>query len=196
METGKLRRHSKRQKAFIWEKKRIKNPVQNCFSIRYGGKVIILFSMSWEGRQWWKTSCGGSLLHWTWDEDDKQVNKPPADFNNWNPPHAQGGLRWQWRQKQRPQSREALFTHAHSSNTSQRKVDKKRRSSSVWWWSVTFTSSSGSDSISCGVPWCIAGRGEMTQWTKPGSYRERASRWENKKIRAWKWSSEKQEKAS
>lgn len=161
--------------------------MQNCFSIRYGGKVIILFSMSWKGRLWWKTSCGGSRLHWTWDEDDKQINKPPADLNDWHHPtpmrkggHADNDGSTAAASAKPRSVFHATHTRVCSSDTSQRKVDDKRSSSSVWWWRVTFTSSSGSDSISCGVPWCIAGRGEMTQWTKPGSYRERASRWENK----------------
>lgn len=184
-------------------KKKKKNPVQNCFSIRYEGKVIILISMSWEGRQWWKTSCGGSRLHWTWDEDDKQVNKPPAGLKRLAPaPSAGGGHGWQWRQQQRPQSREAYFTpHTHTDAGSQQQHKptqswrQKKKQFRVMMKSHVYLIIR----IRLHILWCSmmhCGQRRDDTMDKARKLSWAGEQVGKQKFRAWEWSSEKQEKAS
>lgn len=210
METGKLRRQTVEGRGVSSERKKgKKNPVQTCFIISYGTKVIILFSMSWEGRQWWKTSCGGSRLHWTWDEEDKQVNKPPADLNDWHTPlphtpamrkggHADNvGSSSSVCKAEKRLSRQNTRTHAglqqqHKPTQSWRQKKKQFRvmmKSHVYliirirlhilWCSMMHCGQRRDDTMDKARKLSWAGE----QVGKP-------------KFRAWKWSSEKQEKAS
>lgn len=56
----------------------------------------------------------------------------------------------------------------------------------MWWWRICFTSSSGSDSISCGIPRCIAGEERDDTMESRGVI---VSGDVETKFRGWKWSS-------
>lgn len=169
----------------------------------------ILFSMSWEGGQRWKTSCGGSRLHWTWDEDDKQVNKPPGWLKRlaFRPnPHAQGGHADNGgsssvRDMQPRSVFHATRAHAHThargartqtqdccSNTSQRKVDDQRRSSSVWWWRVTFYLIIR---IRLHILWCSMMHCGQRRDDTMDKARKLSWAVGKQKFRGWEWSSKK-----